>query len=180
MSKEEPKIRCNMCNREREVSHIPCLECGTCVYCLAEMGDPTAIALIKKECRENGGYRGIDSIVVSGIAIDKPEVESTTEECDKCSREVWVSHGTRADAEKAAKEDGGNVIYLCMSCVPEAIVDGDLRVGEAQKDEMRIAGVDVEKFMKESGMTLEQIAQKMLKWGRKRDAENREKRMEDL
>lgn len=172
MSEETPKekVRCNICNRERDLEFIPCPECGTCVYCLADLGDPTAKATVDEECRENGGYRGIDSVVISGLVAEKPkpECESTTEECDKCSKLVWVSTGTRADAERTAKKNGGNVVYLCMGCVPESIVGSGMRVGTAQIDEMRIAGIDVEKIVKESGMTLEEIARRMLQWAKAR------------
>lgn len=173
MSEEEEKFVCKICHKSRPVSS----NCGgDCVYCMAELGDPECQKRVEEECRENGGYRSIDSVVVSHPAISKPDVESTTEECDKCSRLVWVSHGTRADAEKTAKEDGGNVVYLCMSCVPEAIMGAELRIGGGQKDEMRLAGIDVEEIMKKTEMTLEEIGKMMLRVGRTLDTENKKRR----
>lgn len=172
--KEEPKVQCNICTRMRELRDVPDLERGTCVYCLAEMGDPTAIKLVEEECRENGGYRGIDSVVICNIVKgenDSPEVESTQIDCDKCSRPLWVSLGTQRDVEAQAFLDGGKAIYLCFTCLPSSIMGYGIRLGENQKNEIKIAGFDVEQFMKITGMTLEEVAQKIIKMGITHDKE---------
>jgi hypothetical protein len=137
------------------------------------MGDPTATKLVEEECRHNGGYRGIDSIVVCNIVREGeyPEVESTQEECDKCSRKVWVSYGTKADAAATAEQEGGSVVFLCFVCLPNSIMSDGIRLGDAQKIELRIAGADVEEVMKYTGLTLDDLAKIMLSRGIARDKE---------
>jgi hypothetical protein len=168
---KKEKFKCGICKLERPNDPDHNLG-GDCVYCMADFAkDPTAIAMVENECRENGGYRGIDSVVVSNVVREEqgPEVESTLEECDKCSRQLWVSVGTQRDAKAAADLDGGNVVYLCFTCVPDSIVRDSIRLGDQQREELKLAGYDVEEFMKYSGMTLDQIAKEMLKFGRAQD-----------
>jgi hypothetical protein len=162
VSEHHPTFTCKSCGRERRIEH----DCGgDCNYCLAEVGDPDAIKSIEQERIDNGGYLSVDVLVGCTLCSKvPPHVPSDEEECDKCSQMVWVSHGTRIDAEKMAAKQGSTVYYICMGCIPAAVMtDGEIQLGEKQAEEMKSEGLDLEEIMAITGMSLDQLSKLMMK-----------------
>jgi hypothetical protein len=171
------KFTCKICGRERDQEQ----NCGgDCVYCMAEMGDTGCIKRVQHEMNENGGYRSIDTVIVCTLVKHgMPAVPSIQQECDKCSRAVWASHGTIQDAEAESNKNGGQIYYLCMTCVPEAIVGADIRLGKAQDGEIKLAGLNLEELMKNTGRSLPELAMELLKHGRELDKEAKHGRVQN-
>lgn len=103
-------------------------------------------------------YKPEDIVLVGWPTSGGPPdvVPSTQVNCHKCGQSVWVSNGSMNTVLDAKVKSSGELYIICLMCSPEP--DSDIFIGNEQKEEMLRAGFDIDKFMRDTGMNLTQIA----------------------
>lgn len=105
-------------------------------------------------------YRDEDVVLVGWpTSGGPPECASTMVNCHKCGQLVWVSHASMNTVLDAKTKAGGELYITCLMCAPEMTSeDHELQLGDEQKEEMLRAGLDIDDFMRRTGMNLTEIA----------------------
>jgi hypothetical protein len=106
-------------------------------------------------------YKDEDVVLVGWpTSAGEPAVPSTEVNCCKCGQSVWVSSGSMNTVLDKKVETGGELYIVCLMCAPDPgdTENHEIQLGEEQKEEMLRAGLDIEEFMRKSGLNLTQIA----------------------
>jgi cytochrome oxidase assembly protein ShyY1 len=105
-------------------------------------------------------YKEEDVVIVGWpTSGGPPEVESTQVNCHKCGQPVWVSHASMNTVLDKKTETGGELYVVCIMCAPEPDdPNHEIQIGEEQKAEMLALGLDIDDFIRRSGLSLTEIA----------------------
>lgn len=116
-------------------------------------------------------YRDEDVVLVGWPSSGgPPDTPSTQVNCHKCGQPVWVSNGSMNTVLDAKIKTGGELYIVCLMCAPEMTdPQHELQLGDEQKEEMLRAGVDIDEFMRQSGMNLTEIARMVVEKAKRLD-----------
>jgi hypothetical protein len=100
---------------------------------------------------------GKHDVLLVGFEGEHPHVSSSRVYCFKCQKPLWASRASMDTVLDKKNELGCKLFFSCMECAPLDQEDAELMLSDAQKAEMLKEGVDIEGWMKQTGLTLASI-----------------------